>query len=69
VKHTLDDPIFGLTLYCFLLGGAFFSLNHVKIKKEFHNFLHIVIEDNLGKRIRRKIFIYYLYYGGLEYIL
>jgi hypothetical protein len=35
----------------FFLGGAFLSLNHVKIKKEFHNFLHITIEDNLGKRI------------------
>jgi len=35
----------------FCLGDAFFSLNHVKIKKEFHHFLHITIEDNLGKRI------------------
>jgi hypothetical protein len=32
----------------FFLGGAFFSLIHVKTKKEFHNFLHIIVE---GKRI------------------
>jgi hypothetical protein len=69
VKHTLDDPIFGLRLcFCFL-GGAFLSQNHVKIKKEFHKKNSYYNRNNLGKRIGRKIFIYYLYYDGLEYIL
>jgi hypothetical protein len=44
----------------------FKNLNHVKTN-ELHNVLHIMVKHNPKKR-EKKLFIFYLYYGKLDYI-
>jgi hypothetical protein len=45
VKAYYSDPLCVVTLYYFY-GWSFFNLNHVKITKDFHNVLHIMVKPN-----------------------
>ncbi len=37
-------------------------------KKKFIVFFHIMVKDNPKNRIKKKLIVYYVYHGGLEYI-
>ncbi len=55
VKASYGDPFYVITLYSF--PKCALSSNHVNIKKEFHNVLHIMVQDHPNNRI----FLNYLF--------
>jgi hypothetical protein len=49
VKASYGDPFY--VIHCIFFLSVFLSSNHVNIKKEFHNVLQIMVEDNPNNRI------------------